>query len=57
MDNIATPGREYSRPLRWYFGPEWTTVLVVIQFRGAASISMGRTSHEVRDEMCRADGC
>jgi hypothetical protein len=28
-------------------------VQVVIQFRGAPSISMGRTPHEVRDEMCR----
>jgi len=26
----------------------------VIEFRGAPSISMGRTCHEVRDEMCRA---
>ena len=26
----------------------------VIQALGAASISMGRTVHEVRDEMCRA---
>jgi hypothetical protein len=25
----------------------------VIRARGAASISMGRTPHEVRDEMCR----
>jgi len=25
----------------------------VIRVRGAASISMGRTPHEVRDEMCR----
>jgi len=27
----------------------------VIRVRGAASISVGRTPHEVRDEMCRPD--
>jgi hypothetical protein len=40
----------------WYFPPEWATLEVVIRFRGAASISMGRTSHEVHDEMCPALG-
>ena len=38
--------------LRWHLARKWATVSVVIQFRGAASISMGRTSHETHDEMC-----
>jgi len=48
------PNPEYSRPHRWYLGIEFISVGVVIRARGAASISMGRTSHETHDEMCRA---
>jgi len=40
------------RPGRWYFGVRFVTLAVVIRLRGAASIAMGRTPHEMHDEMC-----
>ena len=43
-----------TRPSRWQFAPGRPTLTCVIRARGAASISMGRTPHEVTDEMCRA---
>jgi len=44
----------YSRPQRWYLGADPGIVDPVIRARGAASISMGRTPHEMYDEMCSA---
>jgi hypothetical protein len=42
------------RPICWQFGSGLPTMALVIRARGAASISMGRTPHELTDEMCRA---
>jgi hypothetical protein len=47
--------RAKIRPPRWYLAGEFITVKVVIRVRGAASIFMGRTPHEMHDELCRAD--
>ena len=43
-----------SRLIYWYFGAPPATMGPVIRANGAPSISMGRTPHEVRDEMCPA---
>jgi hypothetical protein len=49
------PAEAKIRPRHWHFGPRFITLSVMIlRDRGAASISTGRTPHEVRDERCRA---
>jgi hypothetical protein len=44
------------RPSYWQIGAIRVTFTGVIRAAGAPSISMGRTVHEVRDEMCRLAG-
>jgi hypothetical protein len=41
---------KYSRLAYWYLAPQLGSVLAVIRQRGANSISIGRTSHEMHDE-------
>ena len=49
------PTGKYFRPSRWYFAPAFVRLVpVILRTHGAASIFMGRTPHEVRDELCRA---
>jgi hypothetical protein len=47
-------GEHEIRLTYWHFRAELFSVTVMIRARGAASIFMGRTPHEVRDELCRA---
>ncbi len=45
--------QKYSRPIDWHFATTLVRVIDVIRARGAASIHMGRTPHEMHDELCR----
>jgi hypothetical protein len=58
-DSVEKPesfARENFRPSCWYFSADLGRVPSVIRLSGAPSIFMGRTPHEVRDELCRALG-
>ena len=51
---LYSAGRNYSRLTYWHLAPGIGSVPVVIRESGANSIFVGRTPHELYDELCRA---